>query len=134
MSPLQASMRLKPRQRTRNGMDDLASDEGREHPPLQARFVKGRVLAQGRQMSWIDDPRLVRVEDDEIGTAPRARLAAGKRKAAAGPLDKAAKRRGKAISPEWTRRKAAASIVSRPIAPSANSAKGWRFVSTSCGS
>src|SRR6266436_7305188 len=39
----------------------------------------------------------------------------------------------KSISPLWTSRKAAGSMVCRPTAPEAASANGSRFTSTSCG-
>ena len=78
-------MPLKPRQRARGGVNDLAADERREHAPLQTRFVKRRVLAQRREMSGINNPGLVRVEDDEIGARAPSEACRRQAKGSGGP-------------------------------------------------
>ena len=66
--------------------------------------------------------------------APTARRPDGRPRISAGRLVIARSTVSRSASPACTRRKAAASKVSSPIAPSEASAKGWRFTSLSCGS
>ncbi len=82
----------------------------------------------------VENPRLVKVDDGMSARAPGFSVPASRPKITAGRVDRASISRISGPSRCGKSRRAAAASVSRPIAPSAASAKGRRLVSTSWGS
>ena len=109
------------------------ADHGRQHLPSRRRLVERRVLGARAEVALVEHVGRLRIEQDEIGGRAGAQPSAGQPRISAGRVVARRRAFGSAISPAWTRRSAADSSVSRPTAPSAASAKGRRFVSTSCG-
>ena len=123
------------RQRRKRIRRPCARQPRAQHPAGEAGAVEGRVLGARAERLGVEHPGHVGIDHDQVGRRAGGEAPDLEPEDFGRPAWRA-RGRGRAgrRRRNGTRRSAAGSIVSRPTAPSAASAKGWRLVSTSCGS
>ncbi len=115
-------------------IDRAAADHGAQRAALEQPVLEGRVLRDGLQISGIEAPWHLRIDQDEIGGEAGDEAASAKAEKVGGDAGKRGEQAAERQIAAVDEGDGYSSSVSRPMAPKFASAKGRRFTSGSCGS